>query len=274
MTVFEGPDYKQFVLARIQTMPRRGRGQLSRIAKLLNIHTTMVTHIFRGKSHLSIEQALKLAQYFGMNELETEYFVELIHLARAANTESREYYSVRLTKLKSRVANLADRLAVKKVLQESDQAIFYSAWYFSAIRLLTAIEGFQNREVIGTELNLPMRLVNRVVEFLLRTGLCLEEDGQLRIGEASTYVDKDALLVSRHHGNWRLKVMEQFNDIQSEELIYTNPITISKSDFDVIREEIFRFIERFRQIADPSPAEELCCLNIDWIRVRRYLART
>jgi hypothetical protein len=153
-------------------------------------------------------------------------------------------------------------------LAEKDQAVFYSSWYFSAIRLLIALEGEKSPELIAEKLNLPQSTVNRALDFLISVGLVVEKDGKLEVGEARTYVDRDSLFIARHHSNWRMRTMEQFNHVQAEELVFTNPITVSEKDFLKVREEIIKFIESFRKIADPSPAEILCCLNIDWLKIR------
>lgn len=268
MKVFDFSDYKQFVTQKIKAMPKAGHGQMLKIAKFLDVHTTMVTHIFKGESNLSVEQALKLCSYFGLNELETEYFIGLVNLERAANHESRTFFSKQIDRLKERALNLKERIAVKKVLSERDQGIFYSAWYFAAIHLLTALKGFHTRELIAEKLHLPLQIVNRVVEFLLDVGMLEERQNRLVMGESSTYVDRDSLLISRHHKNWLERISQQLHDVQNEELAFTNIITLSSKDFLRIREELVQVVEKFRAIADPSEPEELCCLNIDWVKIR------
>ncbi len=269
MTVFDFNDYKEFTLKKIKSFPKKGRGQLLQIAKLLDIHTTMVTHIFKGNSHLNIDQSLLLATHFGLNQLETEYFVTLVNRDRSINGNgSREYFSTQLSRLKDRTLNLKERIESKTTLKEEDQAIFYSAWYFSAVRLITALKGFSSAEVIAKHFGLSQKTVNRVIEFLVSRGLCKNENGKLSIGETQTFVDRDSLLIQRHHSNWRLRIMEQLHEVHNDELVFTNPITIAKKDFAKIREELVLFIDKYRQIADPSDPQELCCLNIDWVRIK------
>ena len=106
MNIFGFDNYKEFVRAKVKSMPRKGHGQYLKIAKLLGIHTTMVTHIFKGDSHLSIEQALKLAEHWGSSENETEYFVCLVQFERAANQKSRSYFSKHLEILKDKALRL------------------------------------------------------------------------------------------------------------------------------------------------------------------------
>lgn len=43
---------------------------------------------------------------------------------------------------------------------------------------------------------------------------------------------------------------------------------LSKADSDRIREFLIEAINRVDAILEPSPSEDLMCLNIDWFRVR------
>lgn len=268
MNVFEFEDYKVFVREKLKTFPRNGHGQFLRIAKLLSIHTTMVTHIFKGDSNLSVEQALKLADYFAMSALEKEYFVALVLYFRAANVDSKKYFKNQISELRKRALNLSERLNVKKTLNETDQAIFYSAWYYSGIRLLIATREFRGAEEIAEAIGLPVVTVARTLEFLVSRGLVEFNDNIYSVGQTLTYVSRDSHFVGKHHLNWRLKALEQLDHVPSDELVFTNSIAISARDFQLIREEIVKFLERFKSIGDPSPSEQLCFLTIDWRKLR------
>jgi uncharacterized protein (TIGR02147 family) len=268
MNIFEYDNYKQLVRERLKTFPRKGHGQYLRIAKLLNIHTTMVTHIFKGDSNLSVEQALKLSEYFAFSPLENDYFVTLVHLERASNSQSRAYFGNQISLLKARALNLSERLQAKKALNESDQAIFYSAWYYSGIRLLCAVENFRSAEAIAESVRLPLPTVARALEFLLATGLLREENGRFVVGETLTYITRESPLAAKHHLNWRLRAIQQLDHIPEEDLVFTNVIALSKKDFLKIREEIVKLLETYKAIGDPSPSEQLSFLTVDWRKLR------
>lgn len=266
--IYHFTDYKQFVLYELRQKPNSGRGQFLKIAKALRVHTTMITHIFKGQLHLGSEQCLALADYLGLNELETEFLVQLVLRARAGDQRTKKFFDQKIAVLKSRALNLSDRLEMKNTLSESDQATFYSSWIYAALRLLSAIPAFQNRAAMAEELKLSQAKVNKHLEFLIGRGLCVEKDGKILYGEIKTYVAQDSPFVVRHHMNWRTKVMEHYDRLQSDELAFTKPVVIAESDFAKIREELVRWIEKFNQIAEPSPSERLCCLNIDWVRIQ------
>src|SRR5262249_54066577 len=128
--------------------------------------------------------------------------------------------------------------------------------------------GFQTRNALAEELRVPLTRVNQVVDFLLSRGLCEERAGKIHYAKMNTYVSQTSPLVNRHHSNWRMKVHAQLDQLTLTELAYTNPIVVNDEDFAKIREELIQFIERFKKIAEPSPSERLCCLNIDWVHVR------
>ena len=268
MNIFEFDDYKVFVRENIKRYPRGGHGQYLKIAQLLAIHTTMVTHIFRGNSDLTPEQGVKLAQYFALAELETDYFVILIQKQRSANPEGRAYFEKHRQTLKTRALKIGERIQVQENLDTKDQAIFYSAWYYSAIRLLTAIHEFKSAEMIAEFINLPLPVVVRAVEFLLRTGLLKEEKGRLVVGETKTFLDRESPFANKHHINWRMKSLEQLDHVPAEDFVFTNSIAISQKDFLRVREELIKFVKTYTEIGDPSPSEQLCYINIDWRKLQ------
>jgi uncharacterized protein (TIGR02147 family) len=268
MKILEFEDYKKFVLHELKNRPKAGHGQFLKIAQALGIHTTMVTHIFRGDLHLNPEQCLGLADYLGLNENETEYFVNLVQFARAGNRRTKQYFQNQLTIQREKSLSLQIRLERKNALGEADQAILYSSWLYSAVRLLSAIPKFQTRAALAERLNLPLMKINKALEFLLSRGLCEEAENKIKYGSIKTYVSHESPLAVRHHANWRAKAMEQFDRLTEKELVFTSPVVINETDFLRIREEIVQLIEKFKEVAEPSPSEELYCLNVDWVKIR------
>lgn len=267
MQIFEFNDYKEFVLAELKLRPKGGRGEFMKISKALGVHTTMVTHILRGDHHPSPEQALALAEYLGLNPLETDYFMALINMARASDGRSRQYYREKVRDYKDKSLALTHRLEFKNKLDESDQAIFYSSWVYSAVRLLTAIPQYGSAQAIAEELSLSRQKVNNVLDFLVSRNLVSRQNDRFRYHELSTYVDRDSPFASKHNLNWRLKIFERLDQVARNEMVYTNPIVIAESDFERVTELVVKFIDEFRKLADPSPSEILCCLNVDWLKL-------
>ncbi len=70
-----------------------------------------------------------------------------------------------------------------------------------------------------------------------------------------------------HHSNWRKKALENVKVPAGVKIHYTSPMTLSKTDAEKIQAMLHKAIEEIGNVVDPSPAEQLMCLNIDWFRV-------
>lgn len=268
MRIFEYKDYRKYLVGRISQMPNGGRGEHSKIAVHLHVHTSLVSQVFRGDKDFTLEQACLLAEFLGLNDLETEYFTGLVELARAGSRKWARLIEKRLDELRMRAAQVAARLPTSKALPESEKSTFYSQWYYSGIRLLTSIEKYQNIDAIAERTQLPKNVVGKVLDFLISSGLIVERNSRLAMGPARTHVPADSPLVARHHSNWRLKALEYLPTLQERDLFFTSPMTVSRRDRDRIRELLGDLIESIAQIVDKSDPEILTCLNIDCVEIR------
>lgn len=267
MNFFEESDYKQLLIKRIKAAPKKGRGQLQKLALFLSMHTTRISHIVNGHEHPTLEQASLICQFFGFSELETEYFIVLVSYGRAGNTSLKKIHEKQLQKLRDQSMELANRLPTEKKFTEAEQAEFYSNWFYSAIRLLTSIEGYHNLDSIADRLSLPKQTVRKVLDFLLSTGLCDAQDGKIVMGPKKTHLGADSIMIGRLHSNWRLKALENIPNLQREDLALSAPMSIRISDYSHIRELLASTIEKAVKVAaDTDKPEMLACLNIDWFR--------
>ena len=269
MSIFEYGHYKDFINAWTLARPKRGRGEPKRMAELLRVHSTMISHILRGQAHFSLEQAEEISQYLGLSDLETEYFLELVQWERAGSRRLKKRIQSRIEALKKRATQLKERLATeeRRQLSEADLAIFYSSWHFSAIRLLVTL-GCKDRRTIASKLKLSSNKLNEALEFLMRTGICqVKENGEMEAAPSLTHLGADSPFVWKHHANWRLKAMERHFDLHEEELIYSAPLTISQQDMGRFRERIVQLIAELKSTVEKTEPDIVACLNIDWFKV-------
>ena len=202
-----------------------------------------------------------------MTELETSFFMCLVALRRAGKPNLRSRIQKEIQSIRRKSKELKNRIPPKTELTEEAKAIFYSQWYYSGARLLTSIDGFNSAEKISERLQIPRITIKRVLEFLHSTGLCVEKNGQYKMGPQSTHLGTDSPLIARHHQNWRLKTIERANQISSHELIFTSPVSIATADIAKVKKVLMGAVEDCFKIIEPSSCEELACLNIDWFKV-------
>ncbi|MGE0174358.1 MAG: TIGR02147 family protein [Oligoflexales bacterium] len=267
-SVFETKDYKRFVIDFIAEMPKKGRGEFLRIAESIRVHPTMVSQIFKGPKHLTLEQACLVAEYFGMNNAETDCFLTLVEYDRAGSAKLRKRLQARLEELRRKNLEIKNRiLPPNKELTDSERAIFYSEWFYSAVRLLTSIDSYQDMNSISERLNLPRQTVGEVVKFLLETGLCVTEGHSVKMGPQRTHVPNDSPFFRAHLMNWRLFTMNKIGRQNKDDLFFTAPFTASKADIELIKEEVRGLIAGIAKKVDQSTSEDLVCFNVDVVRI-------
>lgn len=268
MDIFEFIDYKKFAKKSFEKMPKRGHGQLGKLAKYMNVHSTFISQVFNGDKALNPEQGLLVAEFLGLNPLETQYLIKLIQKDRAGSEKYKNILQKEINELQDKARKISNRLTEVRSLRDEQKAIFYSDWYYSAIRLQVDIDGYQDLESISNHFGLPRQLAGEILDFLQSANL-VERDGEkLKVGPSRTHLEPDSPFIKLHHLNWRQKALENIKSADISKLHYSAPMTLSKSDYEVVRKKIVKLIEEIGRVVDPSPPEELVCLNIDWFKVK------
>lgn len=267
--VFEFSNYREYLGKRLKEMPNKGYGQMSELSRFVGVHTTLVSQILKGHKDLTTDQAILTCDFFGLNALESEYFVLLVNHDRAGNPSAKRFYKNKIQNIKEQSQYISERVSVDVKLSEEHRAVFYSDWAYSAIRQSVAIPNINTIEDIARYLDLPIEKVNSSVAFLLQTGLCKLTGKKIIVGPSSTHVESTSPWVNVHHLNWRNRGIHSLSNANALDLHYTSPVTLSSADCEIIRERLIQLIENVRAIVDPSPSEKMYCLNLDWFRVAK-----
>jgi uncharacterized protein (TIGR02147 family) len=270
MTIFEFNDCRDFIRHHISQLPSGGRGELTRIAGALAVNTTLLSQIMSGSRVFTMEQAYKLSQYLCLSELETDYFSLLIQIERAGSADLKRYLEKKLDDLKKEALKLSKRIEHEKSLSDNERVVFYSSWIYSAVHLYSSIrrEGVTIEEV-ATRFQIPRVRAIEVMGFLTRAGLCMEETGRYTMGVQSTFVEKGSPYLLKHHSNWRVKAIQKSESLADSEMMYTGQVSLSKEDFERIRETLSDALKDIMKTVKDSPADEVACLNIDWFWLDR-----
>ena len=266
--IYEFESYKDYVRERVRRTPARGKGEFQKISKALGVHPSLVSQIFKGERELSAEQAWSLSRYLGLNPEETEYLLTLVQLARADKPEFTAFLRKRRESLRQSVSIPPSTTKTDEIrLNEHDQLVFYSSWFYSAIRLISALPKFQTADAIVEELGLPIGVVRQTLAFLVSKGLCVEERGKVRPGPLRTWIEAESPLAIRHHLNWRIKAMDRMPRRTSSEFFATFPVAIGHEDAVVVRSLLLDTFDEIDGIVRSSKGAKVSCLNIDWFDI-------
>lgn len=301
MTVFEFDDYRDFVLARVAALPKGGRGEFRRLATSLGVHTTLISQVFskaRGRD-LTIEQGAAMAEHWGLPEKEAQYLVALVERARAGTPTLRRMIERRLSTLREEARELSTRLPQDRKLTEKEQAVFYSRWTYSGVRLLAPLMRSTASSIVGqatsmatgsatkskagspsssgsvesiaSKLGLSREHVAEVLEFLQVHGLLVQSvSGDWNLGANKIHVSSDSPLVGQHHRNWRMRALSRLESVHrlpADELMFTMPMSVADADRPRIRQLMLTLIDEVCRIVDGSEPDCLACVNLDFVKL-------
>ena len=248
MEIFGFSSYKDYVIERVTSMPRKGHGQFRRIAQHLGVSSVLITQVIKGPRHFSEEQGLGLANYFGLKELEMEYFMRLIAMEKAGTHELKMFHKHAIEVLRRRAHDVRNRIGKFQELDDTGKSIFYSDWTYCAIRLLTSIPYYRTIDALAERLELSRTRVSEIVDFLVQIGLCKSTPRGFELGPTRVYADPESRFTNNHRRNWRLKGLESLNKITPDELFYSSPCTLSNEDFVAFRSELTEVVSKLSKL--------------------------
>lgn len=265
--VFVCTSFHQFLIQTIENNTDLKRGEKKSIAEFLGIHPTLLSQILSGTRTFTEEQVYLLGEYFGLTDIESDYIRTLHQLENSQSKIFKAKLLKQKEELKKKSLNLSERVEKEKILSDEERSIFYSSWQYSAIRMLTSLENGKTRDEIAERFDLDKKKVSEMLDFLTKTNLCKQEKGKYQIGVSRTHIEKSSPYYKQHHTNWRLKSIQKLDRSLEEDLTFTAPLTISKEDFEILREEMVKLIQKVSMTVKDSPAEDIYCLNLDFFRV-------
>ena len=269
-SIFQSSDYRTYLAEKIKTYPNGGFGVSAKLAAHIGVHPSLVSQILKGGKFFTPDQAIAAADFFGLSELESECLLLLVQLDRAATNRLKVHLGKKINRIRKDSGRIVNRIKSGKKISEEARGIFYSDWKFSAVRQVTAIPGFQTIEKLSERLSLSRRELRNILDFLVQNGLCVEKSGHYSPGTQITHLAETSPWAKVQHRNWRLQAMDRLGSLDPDSLFFTCPMTISRKDRSRVREKLVQFISDLYKIVEPSPSEELCCVNIDWFHMHEH----
>lgn len=268
MPIFDESDYRTIIKAMFATKAKFGHGQASRLARAIGANTTLVSQVFAGKRNLTEEQAVKTATFLSFNSKEKYYFLLLVQMSRADDEGVRELLAAQIRKLQDESKSIQGRIAPKAQLSADQQAIYYSNWLYSAVHTLVSIPGHSDALSISQELGFPIETIHPVLDDLLEMGLLVSTSEDLKSGPNTTYLPPGSPFIARHHQNWRQISAYEIHKRTPTDFFFTAPMSISKSDFKIVRAELTEFLSKLYKIVGQTKPEEMASLNIDFFTLK------
>ncbi len=192
--IFDYLDYREFLQQRYSAHKKRSPAFSYRyIAGKVGMDAGSLNGILKGKRKLDPALAGRVAQVFGLNVFEKDYFEALVLYCQAKNHAERTILLERLLRLRG--------LQIKKL--EGRQFEFYRKWYYAALReLLNCKPGSADPEHLGRLLRpaISAQEAREALRLLLDLGLVREcEDGSLEVTENLITSGEEARASAMNH---------------------------------------------------------------------------
>jgi uncharacterized protein (TIGR02147 family) len=266
ISIYAFSNYKAFLKAHIS----EGQGNwgiMTRLAKAAGCQRPYLSRVLSEEAHLTPAQAYGLSRYWKLSEDETEYFLGLLEYERAGSAEYREFWARKNADSKRRHENLSKLVERAAAPNDEKDLIYYSAWYWTAIHILVSIPTCQTEKAIADKLSLPLTQVRSVLETLELWGSVRNEKGQWKFGAREQHISKSSPLSVFHHTNWRQQAILNAQRQDPNSVHFTVVQSLSRDDFNRIKELILDCIQNASAIAGPSAEEKLMCFTCDFFEL-------
>lgn len=259
--IFTYQSYKKFLK---DFTDLQGRGTVSKLAGAAGCDRTYLSQCLTTKVQLTPDHILGLSEYMNLSEEEEEYFLLLLLQERSASKVAQLRIKKKMDKLIQ-----ADLVLSKKIsrredsneISEAQKAKYYSTWKYAAIHTLTSIKEFQTAQAIARKAQLSEIETLNILKDLAETGLVHFQNGKWIHSGKNIHIPTGSSHNAQNHINWRLKAVDSVNDKNS--IHYTTLFSLSKKDWEVLREQLLGYIDKQRDFIHASGSDEMYCFCCD-----------
>jgi len=261
-SIYDFRDYRKYLETRLSTSGET-RGFRSKLALRLNTKPAFISQVLSGKNDFTLEHCPVINESLGHNAEESHYFILLVLFARAGSKLLEDFFKVQIDDVLEKRKNYLERIKTSEVLSKNQEGVYYSKWYYAAIHLLTSIPEFQTKAAIAQRINLSPTLISEAIEKLVELGLLNEKNGRFRMTNKRILLKKDSPWIQQMHTHYRLRSIQSFNDPKKDDFHYSLGVSLSKKDYEEIRERVLQMLEELDPKMRESKEEEAYYLIID-----------
>lgn len=250
MTLFECDNY---ILA-IKVFLTKKAGLKSKLSQFIGVQASYLSKVLKNQADLNHDQILLVAQFFSLDELETDYLWHLLLANRAGRVGTRNYYNEKLKNIKKKAHELEKKLKTKSNLQEDLESEYYSSWIHSAVHITLLIKKMGPNEIAKT-LGLQEQEILNSLRLLEKTGFIKKQQDTWQVITTTTHLSKSSRWLARHHINWRIKTIEKISRDNMNGLHYTSIACCSRKDKERIDQLLLDTLTKVREIIKNSSDE-------------------
>ncbi len=231
------------------------RGYNSRLAEAASCHSSHLSHVLGERGHLTPDQALAIADFWQLPDLQSDYFLTLVEFERAGTERLRKKLRIRLDDIRKEGRRFHGRTAARDEkprveLSLADATKYCSHWYYCVIHCLIEVKAFRTEEAIAEHLNLSRTLVHHVLENLERMKLLArdENSGEWYVLQGVKYTGPDDLLTLMNSSQ-RLFASYRRELRNPDDMNVTIVTAIRKSELAAMREMLINCLKDMTKLS-------------------------
>lgn len=265
MAIWIFPNYREIILDKIRNN-KNIRGYQSQVAAAAACHSSFFSHVLKGESHLTPDQASGLCDFWSLNGDEAEYFLTLVNYERSNSESLKNRLKEKLTQLRHLSDSVSATKMVNVEMNYQHAILYYSNWYCSAIRVALRMPNLTTAQSIATKFFLPVDLVEQTLLLLEQMNLIEKDGDHWRNVVKNISLQTSREIMGRYHEAMRRITMTYFDRRNSNNVHATMVFAVTKDDQKKIRDLIRQTSERIAEIAAvPAVNEEICAITLDYI---------
>lgn len=261
--IFEYENYKTFLKSLIKDNLKH-RGFKAFLAKAAGCERSYLSQVLNSKAQLTPDHAYNISIALEMTPQQCEYWMLLVELGRVATPTYKRFISRKIKTLQSQSNDMKNKFNNPPQLPEKAEIIYFSKWYMVAVHLLCGVIKSNQIHQIAQQINLPKSIVEDTIAELEKLNLLVKKNNSWIPTQEVLYVHKNSPLCDIHHMNWRQQALLDIQKKNDDSLHLTAVHSISKENFEKIKQLLFSAIKSGMEISQSSPEEVLACLNIDY----------
>jgi hypothetical protein len=224
--------------------------------------------VLNGPGHFTLEHAALIDEFLCHAPEESEYFLLLVHKARAGNHTLARSYRRRMKEIISGHQQRAEiKLAKPVAADDAALALYYSSWQVSAthIALMTGPQSFAK---LMARLAMPQAVLQNALRLLEDLDLVSKEKDVYCAHPARWHLPPESPWIRQHHQNWRRKVIQKLDGDRSKtDLHYSGPMVLAAGSVHKLRRLLINTIEQLEPLIAEPGEDEAHAICLDFFRV-------
>lgn len=266
---FKASSYREILDKKLK-LEGKIRGYRTLMAKAAGCQQAYLSQVLAGNVQLTPEHASGLCNFWGLDELESDYFLTLVELGRSGQQHLNQRLLRRLENIKiEHEKQKPTHLKIEGQGYQREKALFYYLdWVPSAVHMLLAVPGYDRPSAIAKHLRIPETVVVNALNVLNELGMADRDNLSWKSKASGLHAADESLFAPHHHRNWREKAIEYFRHGKiGSNLHYTSVYSLDQETFTEIRNILLKAIEASKRAVVPATEKAIACINVDWFEI-------